>query len=302
MNIYNYYIQHSQLSDPNKYSTLYDELPLDIPPLCTAIQNLILHYADQDMFQYQIPLTRFKEMDIRSVKEKLDLIFSYDERPLNNEREPQNRIIGVCRDNSLLLCSILRHKQIPARLRAGFGNYIIPGIYLDGVYVEYWNSEKKRWCSVDTRTSDNLLKKANIDLDFDLHDLPQTKYISAAAAWQSCRSGHMNPNRFGSRMHRGLWYVRNRLLQDFALLNKHEGLIWDLWGLMLSRDEENISKVPMHQFAILDQLSELIINHSYNINAIHDFYQSNSILHMPKTILVDNPFSESSPFTVSVIC
>lgn len=299
MNLHDYCIQHSEVTDPKKHGSLFDELPSDVSHLCDVAQGLILHYADEDIFQYKIPKNRFSEMDLRYVKNMLELILTYDSSALNLTRAAENRIVGVCRDNSVLICSVLRHKKIPSRLRVGFSDYIIPGLYLDGVCVEYWNQDKQKWCFVDTRTAKIHVEKFKINLDFDLHDLPSERFITAAEAWRLCRSKQVNPNRFGSRMHRGLWYVRNRLLQDFALLNKQEVLIWDLWGMMLCSDLEEGPSVPESQFDTLDNLSEFVNKNSYNIDAIHEYYRARDFLHMPDVVLVDNPFGESTTTAMS---
>ncbi|WP_456781864.1 transglutaminase domain-containing protein [Bradyrhizobium sp. USDA 3315] len=38
---------------------------------------------------------------------------------------------ATCRDFSLMLCSVLRHHGVPARIRCGFGRYFAPHPFHD---------------------------------------------------------------------------------------------------------------------------------------------------------------------------
>lgn len=203
-----FYVEQSKATSPEDYQYLYDDLSDDLVVLCENIRGLFLHFSEQDDFNYKIPPHRYHETNNRYVKNILQQIHSYDKRSLTQPREIAHRMIAVCRDYSILLCSILRHKNVPARLRIGFSNFLTPGFYLDWICVEYWNKYNKKWTCMDSRITSYHLKKFKIKLDFSLLDIPEDRFISAAQAWQLCRSGSVNPNRFGSAHFRGLWYVR----------------------------------------------------------------------------------------------
>ncbi len=285
-----YYLTQSPFSDPENYIDLYDTLPKNISALCAHTHNLFLHYADLNLFQVSVSDNRYTELNLRYMSSVLEKIISFDSRALSVERSAENRVMGVCRDTSLLLCSILRSRGIPARLRSGFVNYFIPGLFLDGFCVEYYHVNEERWCSVDTRTMRIHIDHYQLKIDFDLTDVPSTKFISAADAWRMCRFENADPVRFGSRQHRGLFTIRNRLIQDLALLNKQEILIWDLWGPMLSSS--------VSDFSLLDELSDILKYHINDINQVTRFYETHSILKIPNTLLVDNPFLEPEWVTV----
>lgn len=80
------------------------------------------------------------------------------------------------------------------------------------------------------------------------------------------------------------------LLQELALLNKKEVLIWDVWGLMLN-DNDDLSH-DMNQLRILDDLSDFLKNHAYDIQNLQHYYQNNALLRVPGSVLVCNPFLE----------
>jgi hypothetical protein len=283
------YLSHSEYSDPKEYMTLFSDFPCDIAYICRCIHYLFLHYADLDLFSISVDAKKYSEMNQRYLSTILKNMVHYDDRPLIMPRAPHHRVMGICRDSSLLLCSILRFLNIPARLRSGYVNYFIPNVFLDGLVVEFYDDHKKRWQRVDTRTSQTQIDHYRLNISFDLTDLPESAFISAARAWQLCRDGKADPQRFGSRQYRGWPIMRNRLIQDLALLNKQELLVWDLWGLMFEPVES--------QLGFMDALSDLLMKEN-DAQSFYDFYQSHPALQVPHTILEDNPFSEERWFSL----
>jgi len=286
----NYYRTHSFFSDPGDYVGMYDAFSENISELTKQVQQLFLHYADLNLLSISVDEKRYAEMNFRYIKNSIEKILLLDLSNLISERRPKNRVMGVCRDTSLLLCSILRSRDIEARLRSGFVNYFIPGLFLDGFCVEIYDEKQQRWRSIDTRTTQMHIDHYHLPIDFDLMDVPNTKFISAADAWQMCRFENADAVRFGSRQQRGLFTIRNRLIQDLALLNKQEPLIWDAWGPMLTSAITN--------FDLLDELSHTLIADVNDTKKITAFYDSNPGLQFPKTILVDNPFLNAEWITL----
>ena len=297
MNPQQYYTSQSICSDPGHYAAYFEDLPEDVPSLCAIIQALFMHPADGDIFDYSIPSARFAEMDDRYASVILANIVKKNPGSLIQKRSLEQRQVGVCRDMALLVCAILRHRGIPARLRVGFADYVIPRVYLDVLLLEYWDAKAQRWVLADARIAPVHIKKLNLQLDFSMHDIPRERVVLAEQAWQLCRTGAINPIRFGSRSHRGLWYVRNRLLQSIVFILKCEMLIWDLWGMMLGLDKPTV--LP-DQFPILDELSEFLLNNEYAVDRIQTFYDSRPALHVPDTVMVYNPHGEPYPTQVKL--
>ncbi len=82
--------------------------------------------------------------------------------------------------------------------------------------------------------------------------MPRTQFLVAGDAWQRCRSGRADPQRFGILDLRGLWFVRGNLVRDLAALAKRELLPWDGWGIMATREDGDAAEM-----ALLDRVAEL---------------------------------------------
>lgn len=72
---------------------------------------------------------------------------------------------------------------------------------------------------------------------FDPLDLPPGQFVPASRAWQMCRSGEADAEKFGIFDMHGLWFIRCNLLRELAALNDAEMLPWDVWGLMKTDDD-----------------------------------------------------------------
>jgi hypothetical protein len=234
-----FYTPQSFITDPKEYVKLYDALPRDIPSLCKVVQGLVLHYvAEKHLVGGTIPYERLCEIDTRYTPRILARILEMDNRPLSEVREPKDRFVGCCRDFSLLFCSMLRHFGIPARTRSGFAAYLLKGSYIDHVVVEYWNGTA--WQLVDPE-----LPPAT-HWGFDVTNVPRDRFIVGGLAWQMCRENKADPEHFGLGPGvpvNGWWFIRGRMLQDLAALNKQEMLCWDQWsygeeGLDTDKDDE----------------------------------------------------------------
>src|SRR5579859_8108073 len=134
-----YYTTQSYITDPRTYVKFFDDLPADVPALCRIVQGLIIHPFESHLYRVRIPKKRLGELDTRKVSLMLARIQQLDASPLSVERPLLKRFAGNCRDFATLLCSMLRHQEIPARVRFGFATYFEPGFYTDHVVCEYWN-------------------------------------------------------------------------------------------------------------------------------------------------------------------
>ena len=222
-----YYRQQSPISDPGDCAGLYDRLPDDIAGICLAAQGLIVHYAAPA--QRPTP-ERLSEIDCRYMTAMLKRILELDDRPLTEARPVEKRLVGCCRDISVLVVSILRHKGIPARARYGAATYFAAGYFNDHVILEYWNGE--RWVSVDSELSPGVIEHYNIR--FDPFDVPDDQFLRGGSGWLMCRKGAADPNRFGLGPNSPLcgWdFIVTEMLLDLAALNRLEMLCWDAWGM-----------------------------------------------------------------------
>ena len=230
MNPQEFYATQGIISDPGKYGYLFDDLPDDIPSLCKILQGITLHFAWAERYGVKLSGDAFRDHRLRTVSRQLARTLELDPRPLVVARAPENRLVGNCRDYSLHLTAILRHKGVPARARCGFATYFAAGHYEDHWVCQYWNAEQKRWVMVDAQLDE--LQRNAIYLKFDTMDIPEGLFLPAADGWIMCRSGKADPERFGFGDMLGMWYVAGNMIRDLLSLNKVELTYVDNWGMM----------------------------------------------------------------------
>lgn len=262
-----YYAQPGVMTRTEKYLPLLRSLPGDIKSLVRILQGVMLHIFWAERYGVQLSEERKQEVQIRPVEPKLDRIFAIDPRPLTEARPPEQRLIGNCRDYSVLLAAMLQAHGVPARARCGFGTYFLPGHYEDHWMTEYWHAAEGRWVQVDGQL--DALQQETLGITFDTLDMPPGQFVLGGQAWQMCRRGEANPDDFGIFDMYGWDFVKNNLLLDVRALNKVELLPWDVCGL---------ATVPMtdlspEQIALLDRAAELSLggNETFaELRALHD--------------------------------
>jgi hypothetical protein len=255
-----YYRTNGKATDPGRHAHLYAGLPLEVSPLVRSVQGLIV---DKDFVGlYGLALAdrdRLGEVDDRYLSDILERLLAKDGRSLLQAREPAARFVGSCRDYALLLCSMLRHLGIPARIRFGFATYFSknPDSYSDHCVCEYWDESQRRWLLVDANV--DPVVKSKVGVTANELDLSRDEFLVASDAWQHVRNGQADPDRFGvpSIGIRGLWFIRGSLLRDLAALNKVEVLPWDYWGLA---DRTPIDALPREEMPFLDDLAATLAN------------------------------------------
>ncbi|MEV6414635.1 transglutaminase-like domain-containing protein [Kribbella sp. NPDC051718] len=218
------YAEQTSYSDPGAHAGLFDALPSDIPGLTAVVRNLLIHYRGGGI---EFTGERYQEINHRWVSAMLATDQRRNATALAVPREPFDRVVGCCRDYTLMTVSALRHKGIPARSRVGFSSYFAQGFNHDHVVVEYWNGE--RWVMVDSQL------EPGPHWSFDPQDMVPGWFRSAAEVWLGYRSGELDPDVFGvdpSLPIRGAWFIRNYVFYQLAHLQGDELLLWDTWGAM----------------------------------------------------------------------
>ncbi len=276
-----YYTSQSYITDSRTYAKLFDKLPIDVAALCRIVQGLIIHPYEAHLYGVRIPKKRLSELDTRGVSRILTRILELDAQPLTVERATNKRFAGNCRDFATLLCAMLRHQGIPARVRFGFATYFEPDFYTDHVVCEYWNEADQRWVLVDAQIDD--VQRKEYWVTFDTGNIPRDTFIFAGKAWQMYRNGEVHPDRFGifSAGPRGISFIQSGLIRDFAALNRQELLCQDAWGLSDVEDEENLTEDDR---AVLDEVAHLTLSGDDAFPQLRTVFENDSRLRVPPTI------------------
>lgn len=231
-----FYSEHSTQGDPGNFADIIAETPDDIEGMCKVVQGIYMHYMSEGVADY--PLERRKEVDTRYMPDILKRVQELSAEPLTVQRPKEQRFIGCCRDAAMLFTMMARAHGIPARMRVGFARYIRlkPDVdfRVDHVVSEIWDAKLNRWRLIDPEQTPALIRHNKID--FDVTDIPRDQFIVAGQAWEDCRDGKDDPQTYGVHPDedfvRGDWFIIQRLIQDLAVQNKVELLLWDTWGLM----------------------------------------------------------------------
>jgi len=273
-----YYAEQGRISDPRTCTPLFEKLPDSLPELVELVHNVTIHVFWVERYGLTMAPERLDELQLRTMERRLARTLELDPRPLAEPRPLDKKLLGNCRDHSLLLASLLRHQGIPARARCGFGAYFMPGHFEDHWVTEYWNQAQSRWVLVDAQL--DALQCGVLGLSFDPLDVPRTQFIVGGRAWQMCRFGEHDPDTFGIFDMHGLGFVRGNLVRDVAALNKVELLPWDCWGVILSEQLDN----PDDLLA-LDEIAALTADDVPDAAAIRNRYQADERLRMDGSML-----------------
>ena len=260
-----YYACHGPISDPGAHSALFDALPDDVADLARVVQGITIHVFWAERYGYKFPPQRAVELQLRTIEKRLAQTIELDPRPLLEPRALDKKLLGNCRDHSVLLAAMLRQRGCPARARCGFATYFLPDHYEDHWVTEYWNRGQNRWVLVDAQL-DNF-QAETLGIDFDPLDVPRNRLLVAGQAWQMCRSGAADPEKFGIFDMHGLDFVRGNLVRDLAALNKVELLPWDCWGIIL--DEQIDSPDGL---SLLDRVASLTTGAELDLDAVRSTY------------------------------
>lgn len=277
-----YYREHGPFTTPASDPCWPHALPNDVRSLCSIVQRVLIHRELAAwLYDVKFSAAQVDLANIRSLSRMLAQIRAIDDRPLTSPRDPAHRLPSVCRHFATTLCAMLREQHVPSRARCGWAAYFNPGKYEDHWVCEYWNRDQSRWVLVDAQL--DAPQQKMFRTEFDPIDVPRDRFIIAADAWQMCRGGRADANRFGLSLvpHlRGLWYVVGNLVRDLAALNRMETLPWDVWGLMPLDD----ASVSDEMKSVLDQIASLTLGDDADFERARQIYQSDERLRVPEAV------------------
>ena len=270
--------QQGPISDPGTYASLFDDLPTSIYDLVRIVQGVTIHVFWAERYGVKHTPERQAEVQLRTMPRRLERTLELDPRPLSEPRALEQKLVGNCRDHSLLLAAMLRHQGVPARARCGFGAYFMPNHYEDHWVTEYWNQDQARWVLVDAQL--DALQCDVMKIPFNPLDVPRDQFLVGGAAWGLCRSGAADPEQFGIFDMHGLGFIRGNLVRDVAALNKVELLPWDCWGVILSEALDDPSDL-----ALLDEAAALTSGDVPDWERVRALYENDPRLRVDGSIL-----------------
>src|SRR5262245_25048482 len=115
------YAEQDPATSPGPYVGLYDDLPRDPSQLREIVSRLIIHVSW--VANYGVSPNTPMPRDTLPVADRLRLSQVLSSGSLLKDRATGERSFGTCRDYALVICSMLRHQSIPARVRCGFATY-----------------------------------------------------------------------------------------------------------------------------------------------------------------------------------
>jgi Transglutaminase-like superfamily len=286
-----YYAGQSRVTEPGAMSDRLSDLPDNLPALRRVARGLVIHYRADNPSAHGISEERLAEIDSRYAETMLARLGELDDRPLTEARPPKERLVGCCRDFTVLFLTIARSLGIPSRARVGFATYFIPGFHLDHEVAEFFDPGKRRWRLVDAELNDDHADPTD-GAPIDPLDVPRDRFLVAGSGWHLCRAGEADPETFlvapelDIEMTRSWPYLRHNLIHDLAALNKIEMILWDSWGLM---EQEHLTP---RELELLDRVATATASADPDLSQLRRLYQSEPALRVPATVTSYSPATD----------
>ncbi len=226
-----YYAASAPITAVGRHAPSLDDLPRDLASLCSVVQGLLVHPFWLAVYGITLRPGGENELQARGVEQMLDQVLAVDPAPFDEARPPERRAVGNCRHFTTLLVALLRHQGVPARGRCGFGAYFEKDRYVDHWVAEVFDADEQRWRLVDPQIDDP--QREALRLELDTLDLSPEDFWVAGQAWERCRRGEVEGERFGILDMWGDWFVLGNVALDVASLHRIELLPWDGFGLGL---------------------------------------------------------------------
>lgn len=235
-----FYRTQSLVSDPGRMARWLDDVPSDLAAIREAAGRLVFHYrAHGDLADHGFDPARLAEINLRYAEDMFARVRALNDVSPAAPRPPLDRMVGCCRDFSLLFVAMARHHGFAARSRVGFASYFIPGWHIDHVVPEVWHNG--RWRLMEPEIEPGYVDPTD-GAELDPLDLPRDRFIVGPQAWRDCRSGAADPETFvvapqlPEPFLRSWPYLQHNLVLDLIALNKQDAILWDTWGLINSID------------------------------------------------------------------
>ena len=269
--VLDFYRQYSSFTDPGEYEYLYKNLPDSLPELCQLIRSQFIHpYAELPRYRDKIPEERWNEsfryMTVQSILEGL---VTYNSSGLTKDRKPEDRLILGCRENAIMLASILKYRGIPARVRTGHVTYLRPKFHMSHTICEVWNEHKNRWMLVDPST---------VMIDFS-----REQFDFSNELWLKLQNKEIDPDQYGfPGRYSGFVSIVGKVCPDLASILGTEYPVHH-YAPILDYAFENNDQLTDEHIETLNRISELMKSiDAENFSKLQDIYNSTPQIQITK--------------------
>lgn len=276
--ILDFYTQPGTMTSAGSCAPMLDTLSGGTAALTEIVQGQLIHeHLAAHAYGVTLSDEHRAETHTRSAEQMLRRLAA-DGGTLTSALLASERMVGTCRNFTVLIVAMLRSQGIPARARCGFGAYFGPEQFVDHWVAEYWHAAEARWIRVDAQL--DAVQRELFNIDFDVLDVPHDRFVIAGDAWAQCCAGEAAPAAFGMQHMSGLWFIAGNVVRDAAALNNMEMLPWDVWGAMPMPDEQ----MDDEQLAFFDRLAALTQAPDESFDELRAVYANDERLHVPATV------------------
>lgn len=285
-NILEFYKKASLYTELGLYAHFARKLPDAINELCSLQRNQIIHpfdLSDEEMRKdpnsfygnmTKIPRTSLRyENDLYPTAQAMLAELLRRDKNYSVNRKIEDKIHVCCREQAILLASILKVKGIPTRVRSGFCKYINTSGKQAGDHwiTEYYDIKLGRWVLVDADMyfDKDILEEDHID--FNLLDIPHEKFIFGAEAYLGLRENKFRPEEIyyaSSPLTIGIEASLHGLFYDFHSLMNNEIIFLHLPKYI--RDKN--FKLSEGEYAELDELAKLMLDPDENFDKLLEIW------------------------------
>lgn len=287
--VLDFYKKTSVYTDLGYYKEFAKNLPNDIKELCLLQRHQIIHPFDlkdekmrNDPNSFYGDMTKvsktslFYDSDILPTAQAMLSELLRKDKNYTKERKIEDKIHVCCREDAILLASILKAKGYAARARSGFAVYCNLGTTSAGDHwiTEYYDESKERWILVDADMYFDKKTLEEYEIDFPLVDMPRDKYIFGAEAYLGLRNGtYKDEDIFytSSPLALGIKAALHGLFYDFHSLMNDEIILLHLPKYLVDKD----FKLTEEELKEIDELATLMLDSDKNFEKLLHIWNTN---------------------------
>lgn len=274
-----HYLEYGLFTYPGLYEDYLKTLPDNPKELGELLRKNLVHrttlvagnvgtnedlkYGDMS----KMPWWRQAEDDnLTTTAAMLAEFFRRDPKGITMERKVEDKLVLTCRYIAILMCSILKTKGIPARVRSGFASYF-EGTEdaWDHWITQYWKESEQRWVTIDVDASWHRT-------GFDMYDIPDDKFDFSADAWLDVRQEKREGNHFrNADGFDGLVAIVWELFYDFHCLMNNEILYLHHPEMTIL---ENFKQLDENKLKEIDNLAVLMQHPDENFDKLYHIWET----------------------------